>query len=127
MKMAKTRLSKTQRKAISLGHGTCVNVKNGRIQPTEPEVCSFISTIKNYTTRIQTVKKDYPLTFSSSLAGKRVCNNQLLSLHAQVTNPAVCLHDSCIALYWTTHCRSVLLTFMQLYKSFQTLLLWLSG
>lgn len=91
MKMAKTGLSKTQRKAISLGHGTGVNVKNGRIQPAEPEVCSFMLTIKNYTTCIQTVKKeDHPLTFSSSLGGKRVCN-KLLSMPKSQTPQFACM------------------------------------
>ncbi len=75
MKIAKTGVSKTQRKAISLGHGTGVNVKYGRIQPAEPEVCSFISTIKHYTTFIQTVKKDHPLTFSSSPGAKELAIN----------------------------------------------------
>ncbi len=74
MKIAKTGLSKTQRKAISLGKG--VNVKYGRIQSAEPEVCSFISTIKHYTTFIQTVKKeDHPLTFSSSPGAKELAIN----------------------------------------------------
>lgn len=92
MKMTKTGLSKTQRKAISLGHGTGVNVKNGRIQQTELEVCSFISTIKNYTSCIQTVnKEDQPLTFSSSLGGKRVCNKQLLSMPKSQTPQIACM------------------------------------